>query len=151
MQGVAAQSAPGLDPDELRGWAARKSLAEDARWAMDTVLSGNEAPEFGPYAGLLLSHHFVRIAYEGAAAIRSGNPRVGIPALAALLDDTFAHLTASARHLTKMLDNDKKSYEDTLSEFAAELEDHHVSPMSSSPGDGDGCSVSQEGSVDGVG
>jgi len=125
MAGVTAQSGPGLDPNALRGWAARKNLAEDARWAMDTVLSGNEVPEFGPYVGLFLSHHFVRIAYEGAAAIRSGNPHVGIPDLAALLNDTFAQITASARHLTKMLDNKKKSYADTLSEFATELEVHH--------------------------
>jgi hypothetical protein len=116
MTGVTARSGPGLDPDELRGWAARRNLAEDARWAMDTVLSGNKVPEFGPYVGLLLSHHFVRIAYEGTAAIRSGNPHVGIPVLAALLNDTFARITANARHLTKMLDNNKKSYTDILSE-----------------------------------
>ena len=67
----------------------------------------------------------MRFAYEGAAAIRSGNPHVGIPALAALLNDTFAQITARARHLTKMLDNKKKSYADILSEFAAELEEHH--------------------------
>jgi hypothetical protein len=74
--------------------------------------------------GLLLSHHFVRIAYEGAAAIRSSNPHVGIPALAALLNDTFAQITARARHLTKMLDNKNKFYADILSEFAAELAEH---------------------------
>ena len=125
MAGVTAQSGPGLDPDELRGWAARKSLAEDARWAADTVLSGNGIPEFRPYVGLLLGHHFVRIAYEGAAALRSGNPHVGIPILAALLNDTFAQITARARHLTKMLDNKKKSYADILSDLAAELEEHH--------------------------
>jgi hypothetical protein len=91
---------------------------------MDTIYSGNEVPEFSPYVGLLLSHHFVRIAYEGADAIRSKNSHVGIPALAALLKDSFAPLTAQARHLTKMLDNTEKSYGDVLSEFAAELEEH---------------------------
>ena len=125
MNGVTAWLGPGLDPNELRGWAARKNLAEDARWAMDTILSGNDIPQFGPYVALLLGHHFVRIAYEGAIAIRSGNPHVGIPALAALLNDTFAQITASARHLTKMLDNKKKTYADILAELAAELEAHH--------------------------
>jgi hypothetical protein len=124
MAGMTAQPGQSLDPDELRGWAARKSLAEDACWAIDTVLSGNEVPEFSPYVGLLLSHHFVRIAYEGAIAIRSGNAHVGVPDLAALLNDTFAQITARARHLTKMLDNNKKSYADILAEFAAEWEEH---------------------------
>jgi hypothetical protein len=125
MAEVTEQSAPTLDPNELRGWAARKNLAEDARWAMDAVLSGNTIPEFSPFVALLLGHHFVRITYEGATAIRSANPHVGIPALASLLTDAFAQITASARHLTKMLDNKKKSYADVLLEFAAELEEHH--------------------------
>jgi hypothetical protein len=78
-----------------------------------------------PYVGLLLGHHFVRIAYEGAIAIRSANPCVGIPELAALLSSTFAQVTERARHLTKMLDNTKKTYADVLSEFVAEYRIHH--------------------------
>lgn len=123
--GVPIRPGPGIDPADLRGWAARKSLAEDARWAMDTILSANKVPELGPYVGLLLGHHFVRIAYEGAIAIRSANPSMGIPELAALLSGRFAPITARARHLTKMLDNTKKTYADVLSEFAAELKVHH--------------------------
>ena len=46
MAGVTAQPGPGPDPDELRGWAARKNLAEDARWAMDTILSGTGFQSF---------------------------------------------------------------------------------------------------------
>jgi hypothetical protein len=122
---VRAQSGPGFDPDELRGWAARKNLTEDARWAKDTILSGHTTPEFRAYVGLLLSHHFVRIAYEGAAAIRSDNSHVGVPALAALLNSNFARITAHARHLTKMLDNKNKSYAAILADLAAELEGHH--------------------------
>jgi hypothetical protein len=125
MAGLMSRSGAGLDPSEVRGWAARKNLAEDASWAIDAVLSGNGIPNFGPYVGLLLGHHFVRIAYEGAVAIRSANAHVGIPGLAALLNDKFAQVTARARHLTKMLDNNKKSYTDILSDFAAELEVHH--------------------------
>lgn len=125
MAGVPVRLGPDADPDELRGWAARKNLAEDARWAMDAILSGNTVPEVGPLVGLILGHHFVRIAYEGAIAIRSASPHVGVPALAALLNDRFAQVTANARHLTKMLDNKKKTYADVLSELAAELEVHH--------------------------
>jgi hypothetical protein len=123
--GVPVRPGPGIDLDELRGWAARKSLAEDARWAMDTVLSGNQIPDLSPFIGLLLSHHFVRIAYEGASAIRSPNVHVGVPVLADLLRDAFAELTQRARHLTKMLDNTQKTYPEILSEFAAEMKIHH--------------------------
>lgn len=124
MAEVAAPPSLSLDPGELRGQAARKSLVEDACWAIDTIFSGREVPEFSPYVGLLVTHHFVRIAYEGAAAIRCENPHVGIPGLAARLKDSFAQLTERARHLTKMLDNNKKSYTDIISEFAAELGAH---------------------------
>jgi hypothetical protein len=124
MMSVPIRSGPGIDPDELRGWACRKNLAEDARWAMDTILSSGQAPEFMGPAGLILSHHFVRIAYEGAIAIRSPSPHVGVPALAALLQDSFADLTARARHLTKLLDNTQKTYAGVLSELAAELATH---------------------------
>jgi len=123
--GVPVRPGPGIDAGELRGWAARKSVAEDARWAMDTLLSGNKVPGLAPYVGLLLGHHFVRIAYEGAIAIGSANPFMGIPELAALLSGRFAQVTERARHLTKMLDNTKKTYADVLSEFAAELKIHH--------------------------
>jgi hypothetical protein len=125
MAGRTARPGLGLDPDELRGWAARKSLAEDARWATDAILSANETPQCRPHVALILGHHFVRIAYEGALAIRSTNPNVGIPALADQIEDTFAQITARARHLTKMLDNKKKTYADILSELAAEMEAHH--------------------------
>ncbi|MFZ0157475.1 MAG: hypothetical protein WAL50_00475 [Kineosporiaceae bacterium] len=114
---------PGVDEDELRGWASRKILAEDAHWAMDTILSGRPT-HFGPLVALLLGHHVARIAYEGAQAVRSTNQYVGIPALADLLDDKFAALTTQARHLTKLLDNKSKSYSDVLSEFQAELGKH---------------------------
>lgn len=125
MAGVPIRLGPGVDPDELRGWAARKNLAEDARWAMDTILSGNKVPEVQPFVRLLLGHHFVRISFEGAIAVRSPSSHVGIPDLAALLNHKFAHITAGARHLTKMLDNNKKTHIGVLSELAAEMEAHH--------------------------
>ena len=67
---------------ELRGWATRRMIAEDARWAMDLILSAQHLPKLSPYVALTLGHHFVRIAYEGATALRSANPYVGIPQLA---------------------------------------------------------------------
>ncbi|WP_410645900.1 hypothetical protein [Amycolatopsis sp. lyj-346] len=111
---------------ELRGHAARQMLEEDARWAMDVVLSGQEAGgDNAAYLPLLLGHHFVRIAYEGAILLRSPRPHVGIPELAVLLNEQYAEITAMARHATKLLDDTQKSDDDVLSELEQILEDHH--------------------------
>jgi hypothetical protein len=112
------------DTDELRGSAARRMIAEDARWAMDLVLSARRLPELSPYVALTLGHHFVRIAYEGAATLRSPNPHVGIPRLVALLDDTFASVTKQGRHVAKLLDDDKKSYECLLAALDRIINEH---------------------------
>lgn len=99
-------------------------IAEDARWAMDLVLSAQHLPELSPYIALTLGHHFVRIAYEGSTALRSTNPHVGIPQLAALLDDTFASVTERGRHVTKLLDDNRKSYEIVLGELDQVITEH---------------------------
>lgn len=117
----------GHDPyaSELRGWAARQMLAEDARWAMDVVLSARQAGDIEGAIPLLLGHHFVRIAHEGAIALGSSNRHVGIPELAALLSEQYTAITARARHTTKLLDDTKKSYDDVLLDLERILEAHH--------------------------
>lgn len=109
---------------ELRGWAARQIIAEDARWAMDLIFSAQRLPALSPYVALTLGHHFVRIAYEGATTLRSNNPHVGLPQLAARLDDTFASVTERGRHVTKLLDDNKKSYETVLDELDQVITEH---------------------------
>lgn len=99
-------------------------IAEDARWAMDLILSAQRLPALSPYVALTLGHHFVRIAYEGATTLRSTRPYVGIPQLAALLDDTFASITERGRHVTKLLDDNKKSYETVLDELDQVITEH---------------------------
>ncbi|WP_345529245.1 hypothetical protein [Nocardioides endophyticus] len=110
---------------ELRGWAARQMIAEDAHWAMDVILSGQRVPRLSPFVPLLLGHHFVRIAYEGAHALRSANPHLGVPELARLLTDKYASVTAQARHVSKLLDDTKKTYETVIAEFDAIAQEHH--------------------------
>src|ERR1017187_6069036 len=124
---MSSPTSPGRigDLGELRVWVGRKLLAEDARWAMDVALSAGGVDHLSGYVPLVMGHHFVRIAYEGTIAIRSGNPRVGIPALAALLQDKYAAITTRARHLTKLLDNTKKSYTEVLTDLASEMKVHH--------------------------
>ncbi len=115
------------DPDvELRGLAARSMIAEDARWGMDVVLSGHEVPAISGYLPLLLGHHWARIAYEGARALRSDDSYVGVPALASMLQDRYAVITARGRHAAKLVDDTKKGYNQVLSELDRLLEEHHA-------------------------
>lgn len=102
---------------EARGRVGRALLAEDARWAVDAALSTRNSGA-GSAVALLLTHHFVRIAYEGALAIQSPDPNVGRPQLATLLDDEYPALTARARHVSKVLDDNRKTPDEVLSELA---------------------------------
>jgi len=99
-------------------------IAEDARWAMDLILSAQRLPALSPYVALTLEHHFVRIAYEGATTLRSTSPHVGLPQLAARLDGTFASVTERGRHVTKLLDDKKRSYETVLDELDQVIIEH---------------------------
>lgn len=110
------RNAAGASPG-IRGAAARAMVAQDARWATDVLLSSQQAPAFASYTGLLLGHHFVRIAYEGGLTLRSQDPDVGVPMLANLLSDNFGPITARVRHATKLLDDTKKSFDAVVDEF----------------------------------
>ena len=118
-------SGASVDPEKLRGSVSRAILAEDARWAMDVILSAMRVNHLSSYVPLTMGHHFVRIDYEGAKAVQSPNPRVGVPELAKLIQPEYEAITARARHLTKLLDNTKKSYAEVLADLAAEIEVHH--------------------------
>jgi len=113
---------------ELRGWAARHVLAEDACWVADITFSSQAAGDCQAYPALLLGHHFVRIAYEGAKAIRSRNPNVGWSGLAELLSEQYAPITERARHVSKLLDDTKKSDEVVLAELRA-VQEHNTKSL----------------------
>ncbi|MBC7592724.1 MAG: hypothetical protein H7288_02080 [Kineosporiaceae bacterium] len=117
------RNADGANPG-IRGWAARKMVAQDARWATDVVLSAQQLPTLSPYVGLLLGHHFVRIAYEGGLTLRSQDPAVGVPELANLLQDKFGPITARVRHATKLLDDTKKTFDAVVDEFDGIVLEH---------------------------
>jgi hypothetical protein len=101
-------------------------LAEDARWAMDVILSGQQASKISGFIPLLMGHHFVRIAHEGAIALRSPNSHLGVPELADLLRGQYGAITARARHTTKLLDDTKKSYEEVLFDLGDILGEHNA-------------------------
>lgn len=115
---------PGVDAEELRGWAARKMMYEDARWVYDIVGSPGMPSHLNAFAGLFLSHQFVRVAYEGATALRSSNPHVGIPEFAAGLSNQYAAVTARYRHATKLLDDKSKTLVEVLAELRTEIDLH---------------------------
>lgn len=121
---VPIRPGPGVDAEELRGWAARKMMYEDARWVYDIVGSAGVSSDLTAFAGLFLSHQFVRVAYEGATALRSSNPHVGIPEFAAGLSDQYAAVSARYRHATKLLDDNSKTLTDVLAELRTEIELH---------------------------
>jgi hypothetical protein len=104
-------------------------MYEDGTWAADLARSTASDGDVAAYAGLFLSHHFVRIAYEGATAIRSTSRYVGIPELATLLSDQYAAITARSRHTTKILDDTKKTLPGVLAEFRDELVRHQKTFM----------------------
>ncbi len=122
------RNADGASPG-TRGWVAQKMVAQDARWATDVVLSAQQLPAFAPYVGLLLGHHFVRIAYEGGLTLRSQDPDVGMPELATLLQDKFGPVTARVRHTTKLLDDTKKTFDAVVDEFDGIVLEHRSHMM----------------------
>lgn len=101
-------------------------VSQDARWATDVVLSVQRAPSLAPHVGLLLGHHFVRIAYEGSLTIRSLDPNVGLPELASLLHDRFGPITTRIRHATKLLDDTKKTFDVVVDEFDGIVLEHRT-------------------------
>lgn len=118
---VPIRAGPGVDAEELRGWAARKMMYEDARWVYDIVGSAGVSSDLTAFAGLFLGHQFVRVAYEGATALRSRNPHVGIPEFAAGLSDQYAAVSARYRHATKLLDDKSKTLAEVLAELCTEI------------------------------
>lgn len=121
---VPIRSGPRVDDEELRGWAARKMMYEDARWIYDIVGSADMSSDLTAFTGLFLSHQFVRVAYEGATALRSSNPHVGIPEFAAGLSSQYAAVTARYRHATKLLDDKSKTLAEVLAELRTEIDLH---------------------------
>lgn len=98
--------------DALRGQLARRMLVEDAQWIADAYLSAHTADRSKGVLPMLLLGHSARIAYEGSTMLRSPNPEVGYPPLATLLPDEQSEPYVRARHATKMLDDNKKTFED---------------------------------------
>src|SRR5580765_571007 len=108
-----------------RGLASRTMIAEDARWAMDIVLSSLRSPKVQGAIPLVIGHHLVRIAYEGTIALQSSNPTVGIPELATLIADKFSAITARTRHTSKVLDNTSTSYQLLIPELEGIQAEHN--------------------------
>src|SRR4051794_32820601 len=100
-------------------------IAQDARWIADALLSTQRHSSGKGWLPLVLTGHSARIVYEGSVALRSSDPNVGVPPLAALLEDRFGDVVARARHAGKLLDDTKKSYGQLREELAAFYDAHN--------------------------
>jgi hypothetical protein len=92
-------------------------VAQDARWIGDALLSAGSSRNSG-WLTLMLIGHAARIVYEGSKAMRSGDPAVGLPELAAELTDRYGSVVTRARHAGKFLDDTKKSFDKLSDEMA---------------------------------
>lgn len=121
------------DDRDLRGVAARTFLSEDARWWADAALSSRNDTERGGWLSLALLGHGARIAYEGSQTLRSPNPAVGIPELAAELTKRHGDVIARARHAGKLLDDTKKSFDQLRQEMAEYYAAHQGEFLNNAP------------------
>jgi hypothetical protein len=92
---------------------------------MDITLSSQLPPKIKEIIPLTLGHHFVRIAHEGSITLKAADPNVGVPALAALLEDKFAAITARTRHTSKVLDNTSTDYPRLVAELESLQFEHN--------------------------
>lgn len=99
-------------------------LAEDARWILDMVISAGEGTNYDVTVGLILFGHLSRIAYEGARFLQSSNAPPSLAPLVALLPAQTSSSIVRARHAVKLLDDNKKTYQDLLMEMQAYLAAH---------------------------
>ncbi|MBM9458862.1 hypothetical protein JK386_03035 [Nocardioides sp. zg-536] len=107
-----------MDCEELAGYAARHMVAQDARWTADLVLSLQESGRSG-WLSLVALGVSSRIVYEGGLAVKSDNPHVGAPALAAELDRDYDRTIARSRHGGKFLDDSQRPLPDLKTEILA--------------------------------
>jgi hypothetical protein len=95
-------------------------VAQDARWIADAMLSTLNHESGAGWLPLVLVGHSSRIVYEGSILLRSSDPDVAAPHLAALLDDRYGETIERSRHAGKLIDDTLKSYaqlKDEMSEF----------------------------------
>ena len=111
--------------EALLGQAAHTMMAQDALWISDALLSSSGDGNGSGVPPLVLFGHSSRIVYEGALAIRSANPVVGLPSLISLLPDQHGAVISRARHANKLLDDTKKTFRDLLVEMGAYYALHH--------------------------
>ncbi|MCU1470047.1 MAG: hypothetical protein JWQ39_1196 [Glaciihabitans sp.] len=114
-----------LDRGSLLGAVSRALIAQDARWISGAISSASDPTTGSAPMALLLLSHSSRIVYEGSIAIRSANPNLGVPPLAALLPPANDPITERARHATKLLDDNRKTMASLLHDMREYFDTHH--------------------------
>ncbi len=99
---------------ELRRRVSRLLAVEDANWGIH-VLGASDDPS-RTWVGLLLSHHLVRIVYEGRAFLSDSEPGSLVGG------ERYSAVTARIRQTSKLLDDRKRTPDQVLSEMGAARE-----------------------------
>lgn len=121
---VSPVTSPTPHPAAINGAVTRAMIAQDAFMISDVMLSAQHDSEVGGIVPLVTLGHAARIAYEGSRVLRSPDPQLGIPQLAAILNSGHSDTIERARHATKLLDDTKKTTADLIAAMDSYGEAH---------------------------
>ncbi len=109
-----------METPEERAHLDATMLRDDVSWWTSLVFSASKSEwEFG--MGLAIATQVARVLHEGVGQLRRVNPE-GAASLTGTWDDDIA----TARHTVKLLDDNKKTVDSVLAEFAAISTRHSV-------------------------
>jgi len=118
-----AASAPNdeVKQDDLRTFATRSMVAQDARWLCNALISARNQDDAWP---ITLFGHATRVVFEGTRI--AGDPQLGVPAIADLLEARYEEEIQRARQATKLLDDKLTPLNELQAEMAETYSAHHA-------------------------
>ena len=102
-----------METPEERAHLDATMLRDDVSWWTSLVFSASKS-DWESAMGLAVATQVARVLHEGVAQLRRVNPEG-----AASLTGTWDEDIATARHTVKLLDDNKKTVDSVLAEFAA--------------------------------
>jgi hypothetical protein len=102
-----------IETPEERAHLDATMIRDDVSWWTSLVFSASKS-DWESAVGLAIGTHVARVLHEGVGQLRRVNPE-----RAASLTGTWDNDIATARHTVKLLDDNKKTVDSVLAEFAA--------------------------------